>query len=241
MRSFIGKIIRRLYWQINKLKTKTSINWKTNISISTRFGGMGKINQGTSIIDSYVGKGTYVGKNSNIYFTEIGNFCSIGDNFNTIVATHPSQKFVSTHPSFFSTNKQGGFTFVSENKFDEIIKIKNSNLSVVIASDVWIGNNVSIMGGVKVGVGAIIGTGSIVTKDVAPYAIVAGVPAKRIRYRFNEEDIKFLLSTKWWNDSFDSIKSIADQFDDLEKYKRNFLNKKKETFDENSNRSVGIQ
>lgn len=80
----------------------------------------------------------------------------------------------------------------------------------VIGNDVWIGNNATIMQGVKIGDGAIIGTNSLVTKDVEPYTIVGGNPAREIRKRFDEETIKFLLQLKWWD--WD-VKKITDNLD----------------------------
>lgn len=70
---------------------------------------------------------------------------------------------------------------------------------IIIGNDVWIGKNVTVMGGVTIGDGAVIGTGAIVTKDVPPYAVVAGIPAKVIRMRFSEEVVKALLDIKWWD------------------------------------------
>ena len=78
------------------------------------------------------------------------------------------------------------------------------NKEVVIGNDVWIGGNVSILDGVVVGDGAIIAAGAVVTKDVPPYAVVGGVPAKVIKYRFNEQEIQALLHERWW-DKDDSI------------------------------------
>jgi len=76
---------------------------------------------------------------------------------------------------------------------------ESESTSVLIGNDVWIGNDVTIMGGVKIGDGSIIGTKALVTKDVEPYSIVGGVPAKRIKSRFNNEEVNFLLNIKWWN------------------------------------------
>ena len=77
-----------------------------------------------------------------------------------------------------------------------------------IGNDVWIGANAIIQSGVTIGDGAIIGSGAVVTKDVPPYAIVVGVPAKILKYRFNKEQIKELLQLKWWNLPFDKIKNL---------------------------------
>ena len=96
-----------------------------------------------------------------------------------------------------------------------VFGIKNDNIAVskgeiVIEDDVWIGSNSVILSGVKIGRGAVIGAGSIVTKNVPKYAIVAGNPAKVIKMRFNDEEISKLEKLKWWEWSYDRIKENAD-------------------------------
>lgn len=94
--------------------------------------------------------------------------------------------------SIFTSHKNGtGVPWASNNIFQEFKEIE-------IGNDVWIGQRVMIMGGVHVGNGAVIGAGAIVTKDVPPYAIVGGIPAKLIRYRFPENVIQQLEESKWW-------------------------------------------
>ena len=82
---------------------------------------------------------------------------------------------------------------------------------IKIGHDVWVGANSCIMGGITIGTGAIIGAGSLVTKDVAPYTIVGGVPAKVIRTRFSNAAVEKLLASQWWNWSLDEIRSRADE------------------------------
>lgn len=143
-----------------------------------------------SLSNVNIGKYSYIGRNSSIDNTTIGNFCSIGPNFLCGIGIHPVQ-YLSTSPCFYSTRKQCGYTFSEHDKCIE-------SLPVFIGNDVFIGANVTILSGVKIGDGAVIGAGAVVTKDIPPYAIVGGVPAKVIRFRFKQEMIDALLEIKWW-------------------------------------------
>lgn len=135
---------------------------------------------------------------------KIGRYCSIG--FESIIGlgTHPST-YLSTHPAFYSAAKQSGISFVTESSYSEY-------QSIDIGNDVWIGARAIVLGGVSIGDGAIVAAGAVVTKDVPPYAIVGGVPARLLRYRFSEEVIEELLDWKWWNSSVDSIRCLAQAF-----------------------------
>ncbi|MCE5323754.1 CatB-related O-acetyltransferase [bacterium] len=122
----------------------------------------------------------------------IGKFCSVacGARFIFNSANH-TLKSLSTYPfPIFYDEWNGGFKVNDawDNKGD-----------IVIGSDVWIGYEAVIMAGVSIGDGAIIGTRALVTKDVPPYAIVGGIPAKLIRYRFDQSAIQRLLALQWWN------------------------------------------
>lgn len=124
---------------------------------------------------------------------KIGKFCSFGKGVKVITQNHP-YNVISTHPYFY------------ESKFGYL---ENDNLlpsCTEIGNDVWIGDSAIILPGCKtIGNGAIIGAGSVVTKNVPDYAIVAGNPAKIIKYRFSEEMIEKLLSEKWWESGLDFI------------------------------------
>lgn len=137
-----------------------------------------------------IGKCTYCGENIFVGSSEttIGSFCSLASNIIIGPGEHPIN-YLSTSPFLYMNNL--GYT---ESQGNEIF-LK----SCKIGNDVWIGDNVFIKGGVNIGDGAIIGAGAIVTKDVPAYAIVGGVPAKLIRYRFDDEIICKLLKIKWWD------------------------------------------
>ena len=143
--------------------------------------------ESNSYFDGEMGFGSYSG--TNFWFVgRIGRFTSIANNVSSNPYVHPIEPpYVSTSPMFFSVLRQNGHTFTNEQLFTE------SRDPVVIGNDCWIGQSVFMTGGIKIGDGAVVLAGAVVTKDVPPYAIVGGVPAKVIRYRYDEETIKFLL------------------------------------------------
>jgi len=153
---------------------------------------------------------TYISMNSLISYTEIGKFCSIGPNFFCGWGIHPTN-FISTSPMFYSTMEQNGFSLCSKNKIIERKKI-------TIGNDVFIGANVTILDGVTIGDGAVIGAGAVVVKDIPPYAIAGGVPAKVIKYRFTPEQIKALLEIKWWDFEYSELQSIEKYCDDIDAF-----------------------
>lgn len=149
---------------------------------------------------SSVGSYSYIAKSSEISYTDIGKFCSIGAEVWIGVGKHPPN-FISTNPVFYSTlNKQLGFSFSDKQLYEEFSRC-------TIGNDVWIGSRVMILDGITIGDGAIVAANSVVTKDVAPYSVVGGTPAKLIKTRFDEATTKKLLQQKWWNWPVDDIKS----------------------------------
>ena len=127
-------------------------------------------------------------------FESIGRYCSIARGVRIGDASHPYDK-LSTHP--FLTN--GRYTGVEDTGQKKFLDPNHSLKKTTIGNDVWIAQNVIVLGGVTIGDGAIVAAGAVVTKDVEPYAIVGGIPAKIIKYRFNKETIEVLLKIKWWN------------------------------------------
>lgn len=172
-----------------------------------------------------VGLGSYTGQNVLLNTVKIGRFCSIGSFIRNTTGRHPSSKFVSTHPAFFSKGKAAGFTFSNSQSFRELCYNKD-NFLVSIGNDVWIGDNVVIMDGITIGDGAIIGAGAVVTKDVEPYSINVGIPARKIKSRFDDIQIKWLLHFKWWESEINWMRGNSTVFSDIECFMKKFENEK---------------
>lgn len=157
-----------------------------------------------SISEVIIGYGTYIASHSNVHNTTIGKFCSIGPNFFCGYGIHPING-ISTSPMFYSTKKQNGITLSCKDKIIE-------REPIIIGNDVFIGANVTVLDGVKIGDGAVIGAGAVVTKDIPPYAIALGVPARVVKFRFDDIIITKMLKIQWWNWPEDQLKEIEQEF-----------------------------
>lgn len=177
---------------------------------NTEFGKCTKVAPPFFLHGVQLGDYSYISKNSNISNCTIGKFCSIGPNFCCGLGIHPTNG-ISTAPIFYSTTKQNGMTLCKENKAEE-------TKHTVIGNDVFIGANVTLLDGVKIGDGAIVGAGAVVTKDIPPYAIAVGVPAKVVKYRFPQEIIDKLLKIKWWDGDEKMLENVEKDFYSVESF-----------------------
>ena len=176
--------------------------------VDSRIDGSSKVEAGSTIVNSTFDRHSFCGYDCTIINCSVGSFCSIANGVVIGGSRHPME-YASTSPVFLSHK--------------DSVKMKYSRheyslkLRTVIESDVWIGEMTLIKAGVKIGVGAVIGMGSIVTRDVEPYSIVAGNPARFIRKRFDDETIGALLELKWWTLPDSQLKEIAPYFNDVPK------------------------
>lgn len=208
--------IKQFNLRMLKSKSNSIISRKATLSNETKIGlnvylGAGSFNK--TVIDDY----SYVASGF-LDNVKIGKFCSIGNNVNVVPYTHPI-KHVSTSPAFISNSlclMPGSGKFAKLRCLEEIRL--NNGFYVEIGNDVWISNNVNIKGGVTIGDGAVIGMNSVVLKNVPPYSIVAGVPAKVIKFRFDKKTINQLLKIQWWNFDIDVIKKYGSLFDSPDKF-----------------------
>ncbi len=223
LRSRLGSFVKWVNKQFLRFRSDLIIEKRCIIDLKTRFEGGNRIGAESRIYKSYFGFGTYVGARASINSSKIGRFCSIGNELRIVAGKHPLATFVSTHPAFYSLQKQAGFTYANEQKFSEYeFADIEEKYWVDIGSDVWIGDNVLILAGCSIGVGAVVATGAVVTKNVEPYSIVGGIPARAIKSRFDAATVESLLKTQWWNKPIEWIKKKSEKMANVETFIKDF-------------------
>lgn len=226
-----------------ELKTKSIMKQRTYTNKGTVLRGRNYIGKGSVLTNVDFGFGSYISANGDLANARVGKYCSIGPNLTSVGGNHPVHDFVSIHPAFYARNNGAGFDYMdsismtdtsgsgdsvkstievakSGNLFDENKYIDESKgYFYEIGNDVWIGANVSICQGVHIADGAVVGTGALVNKDLEPYGIYAGIPAKKIGSRFSDEEIEKLLNLKWWDKGEEWIKLHAAEFKNIKDLK----------------------
>ncbi len=178
----------------------------TAVVLDSSIGSWTEIGENTQIIESVFGDYSYDAGNVSIIYSEIGRFCSIASHVRINPGNHPMERVAQHHLTY--RRVQFGF----KDRDDEGFFNRRREKKCVVGHDAWIGHAAVIMPGVRIGNGAVIGSGAVVTKDVGDYEIAAGVPAKVIRKRFNNDVIRKLNEIRWWD--WDR-KTLEERFDDL--------------------------
>ncbi len=159
--------------------------------------------------ETRMGDYSYCAGYNQIYATDIGKFCSIASFVRINPGNHPCYARVAQH---HFTYRRSLFGFGDD---DAAFFQGRLEKMVTLGHDVWLGHNVTVMPGVTIGNGAVVGSGAVVTRDVEPYAVVAGVPAKKIRMRFSDTIIRGIESTHWWDWDHDTIRDRLTDFNDI--------------------------
>jgi len=198
-----------------KLHEQPNIH-STAIVRKSKLGSYTDIGPRVSLMEAEVGDYTYFAGDTSAVYCKIGKFCSIASHVRINPGNHPQWRVMQHHCTY--RRVQYGFDIKDDEEFFQWRR----NHNVEIGNDVWLGHGVIVMPGIKIGTGAVVGSGAVVTKDIPPYAVSVGVPAKVVKKRFADDIIEKIIATKWWD--WDR-KTLEDRFRDfleinifLEKY-----------------------
>lgn len=209
-KSFIVDFIRCMLSPVKRLVNRNCcIGLNKSVKVmygvdlqNTKFDENAFIAHHASCVDVSIGRFSSVGRYSKIRLAEIGKYCSISWDTTIGAVEHPLDRI-----STCALTYKSEYSVVNKDKYYPQKK-------TIIGNDVWVGCNVVILSGVHVGDGAVIGSGAVVTKDVSPYSIVAGVPAKEIRKRIEPDLIPKMQELEWWNWDVEDIKNNVDLFEE---------------------------
>lgn len=207
-------ILQNTYWKIYNFFNNTMI-FSNDVIRKTKIGKMVRINKGNKIgVNVEIGDYSYIsGPGSVIENCSIGKFCSIALGVKIGMSNHDYSK-ITTH-TFYRDPRY---------RFIKSYSKQNPNKKTIIGNDVWIGADSIIFSGVNVGDGAVIGAKSLVNKDIPAYAIAVGNPARIIKYRFSDENIKKLLIIKWWNWAESEIKKSLKYIHSIDEFNNKYYN-----------------
>lgn len=164
----------------------------------------------SDVYNSTVARYSYIGNYSKVINTDVGSFCSISNNVTIGAEEHPSD-WVSTSPVFQNIKNSGSTVRFARHELPSLPR-------TIIGNDVWVGHGATVKAGVHIGNGAVIAGSAVVTKDVPPYAIVGGIPARIIRYRFDEQTISELNKSEWWNYDDKTLSQVGPYITDPHKF-----------------------
>ncbi len=190
---------------INYISKDAKVGKKTVLNAPVRLVGNANVKHSCN-----VGSYTFINSGTTLFpATKMGKFCSIGKNCELGAFDHPTT-WLSSSPIQYNL-KLHFPDYIEDFEQKKIVRPKET----IFGNDVWIGSLAVVKRGLTIGDGAIIAGGSVVVKDVPPYAIVGGVPAKVLKYRFDEKTIERLMRLQWWDMPIEDLKNIS--FDDINK------------------------
>ncbi len=201
----------RLYVTDKTLSPEPTVHPSSLIRDST-LGEWTDIGPNCSIVEAEIGAYTYCAGDVSIIYATVGKFCSIASHVRINPGNHPMHRVTQHHMTY--RRRMFGFGDQDDDAFFQWRRDHH----VTIGPDVWIGHAAIIMPGVTIGAGAVIGSQAVVTKDVPPYTIVGGVPAKVIRERFPAETAERLLRIAWWDWPRDVLEARFDDLLDMEAF-----------------------
>lgn len=164
-----------------------------------------------------IGDYSYFAGYNQVYYATIGKFCSVASFARINTTNHPTYDRIAQH-HFTYRSKRFGF-----GEDDAEFFTQRKDKAVTIGNDVWIGHNAIIMPDVNIGNGAVVGAGAVVTRNVEPYSVVAGVPARKVKMRFPDDLVVKIEQTKWWDWDYQTIKERLSDFRDIEAFVRKYL------------------
>ncbi|MDV4150305.1 CatB-related O-acetyltransferase [Clostridium sp. AL.422] len=205
MKKFIKGIFK--YNLKSLMRIRKNISIFSLIDVRSEISKKAAVARGCKLSNVTMGDYSYISKKSDISNCQIGKFCSIAPGVKIGFGMHPTN-LISTSPLFYTDKNVFKYAIKKDKSFIEHKK-------TIIGNDVWIGLNSIILDGIKIGDGAIVAAGAVVTKDIPPYAVVGGVPAKIIKYRFDEEKRKELTKFNWWNLEEDKIREFINKNEEI--------------------------
>lgn len=215
MKQLLKNLLLRWRW-----RGRLNLAMSAVVGFGSRFEGADTVSPGANF-NGTMGYGSIIAHGSRVR-AEVGRFVSLGPGVVTVPYRHPFKApAVTTNPMFYSTLNQYGTTFATEQLADEARYADEARrLDVRIGSDCWICEGAFLTGGVTLGDGAVVLPRAVVTRDVPPYAIVGGVPAKVVGYRYDEETVGWLMRFRWWDKDISWLRANWRLMNDMERLRR---------------------